>query len=474
VNVYLNRHWVDCTGRTVEEGLGTGWFESVHPDDREAMMARWTRSLCSGEFYQTEYRLRERDGTYRWHVVRGVPVQDEAGRVVRWYGSSTDIDEPKRLAEALRAADRRKDEFLAMLAHELRNPLAPIRNAASVMAIARDDEAAMRWAREVVDRQTRQLARLVDDLLDVSRITQGKVTLNRSPLMVSSIVHAAVEGVRPLVEARRHALEVRMPDDSLRVDGAPTRLAQVLLNLLNNAAKYTPEGGHLAVDVDREGDACRIRVTDDGEGMDAELLPTVFELFTQGSRSMDRSQGGLGVGLTLVKRLVELHGGTVEAASPGPGLGSSFTLRLPLLPGPVAAGEDPGNGWRATGGGSRRVLVVDDNRDAAQSMAMLLRELGHAVDLAHDGPGAIDAALRNPPDLVFLDIGLPGMDGYEVARRLRAEPALEGVRLVAVTGYGGAADRRSSAEAGIDEHLVKPVELEDVIDVLARRPVGGR
>jgi CheY-like chemotaxis protein len=372
----------------------------------------------------------------------------------------------------LRDADRRKDEFLAMLAHELRNPLAPIRNAVTIMALDEDDREAQQWSRAVIDRQVQHLSSLVDDLLDVSRITQGKITLTKAPLAVRTFLIAAIETSRPLIDARKHRLDVFQPEEALRVEGDPTRLAQVIANLLNNAAKYTPDGGHIRLSVERDGDEAVIRVKDDGEGISSEMLPRVFDLFSQASQSIDRSEGGLGIGLTLVKRLVEMHGGTVEARSGGPGHGSEFIVRLPLLRSEAPAPPRP-RGAAAGPGRTRRILVVDDSRDSADSLARLLRRLGHEVEVAYEGPSAYEAGVALTPDIVLLDIGLPGMDGYEVARRLRAEPSLDGVCLVALTGYGSEVDRQRSTEAGFDAHLVKPVEFDALRRVLEATQVGS-
>jgi PAS domain S-box-containing protein len=387
--------------------------------------------------------------------VRDITREQEAERQIR------------RLVDDLREQDHRKDEFLAMLAHELRNPLAPIRNAVSVLAMAEDDPETRRWSRAVIDRQLRHLTSLVDDLLDVSRINEGKITLARQPLAVSAFVQAAVEASRPLIDARRHHLDVALPPEPLWVDGDPTRLAQVVLNLLNNAAKYTPAGGDIRLAVERRGaEAVALRVRDNGKGIPPEMCAKVFDLFTQVDTSLDRAEGGLGIGLTLVDRLVRLHGGTVEVHSEGPGRGCEFTVTLPRMAhAPAAAPAAPAVDASP---GRRRVLLVDDSRDAAETLARLLRRLGHEVAVAHDGPAALDAAAAFAPDLALLDIGLPGMDGYELARRLRADPARGGLQLVAVTGYGSAADRRRARDAGFDEHLVKPVALDDLRRVLDR------
>ncbi|MFO0907186.1 MAG: ATP-binding protein [Isosphaeraceae bacterium] len=381
----------------------------------------------------------------------------------------------QRLVEQLQEQDRRKDEFLAMLAHELRNPMAPIRNAVSLLAMGNNDRETWDWARQVIDRQARHLASLVDDLLDIGRINQGKIALDRAPLLISAFVQPAVESCRPLLDARQHRLEVHLPAEPLRVDGDLTRLTQVVQNMLNNAAKYTPEGGHIRLDVTSEAGSAVIHIRDNGVGIPAEMLPRVFDLFTQVERSIDRAEGGLGIGLTLVKRLVEMHGGSVEARSDGPGTGSAFIVRLPLLAQEtVRHGSEGSNGNRAVDAGRPlRILVVDDSRDAAESLARLLRRLHHDVVVAHDGPSALDLALATHPDLALLDIGLPGMDGYELARRLRSEPAHDGIELVALTGYGGDADRRRSLEAGFDDHLVKPIEFDALQLTIERARVGS-
>jgi PAS domain S-box-containing protein len=475
-NLYQNRVWYDYTGTPPGSGHGQEWLDPYHPDDRPRLIEEWTETLRTGgaHAYDLEARIRRRDGVYHWFRVKGSPIRD-CGRAVRWVGTCTDIHEQRRLVDALRDADRRKDEFLAMLAHELRNPLAPIGNAVTVMALAEDDREGQRWSREVIHRQVRHLSSLVDDLLDVGRITQGKITLTRAPLAVETFLGAAVEASRPLIDARKHELEVALPEEGLQVEGDATRLAQVISNLLNNAAKYTPECGHIGLSIgrDRDREEAVIRVKDDGEGIAPEMLPRVFDLFSQASRSIARSEGGLGIGLTLVKRLVEMHDGTVEARSDGPGKGSEFVVRLPLLRSQVPAPPLPPPSPSPSPGGEaptpvpvpvpvrpRRILVVDDSRDSADTLARLLRRLGHAVEVAYEGPSACAAAVALLPDIVLLDIGLPGMDGYAVARRLRAEPALNGVCLVALTGYGSAADRRKSAESGFDAHLVKPVEFD--------------
>jgi PAS domain S-box-containing protein len=469
---YFNARWYEYTGLAPEASLHEGWRVAVHPDDLGRLSSVRDRRVAEGQVFEAELRVRRRDGAYRWHLVRSLAVPDEAGDLARRFGAATDIDDRKRAEDGLRDADRRKDEFLAMLAHELRNPLAPIRNAVTMMALAEDDREAQRWSREVIDRQVQHLSSLVDDLLDVGRITQGKITLTKAPLSVRTFLTAAVEASHPLIAARKHRLEVALPEEMLWVEGDPTRLAQVISNLLNNAAKYTPEGGHIRLSVGRDGDEAVIRVKDSGEGIAPEMLPRVFDLFSQASQSIDRSEGGLGIGLTLVKRLVEMHGGTVEARSDGLGHGSEFVVRLPLLRSEVPVTPPPG-GEAPGPGRPRRILVVDDSRDSADTLARLLRRLGHEVEVAYEGPSAYAAAVALVPDIVLLDIGLPGMDGYEVARRLRAEPSLDGVCLVALTGYGSEADRRRSTAVGFDTHLVKPVEFGALRRLLDATQVGS-
>jgi signal transduction histidine kinase/ActR/RegA family two-component response regulator len=371
-------------------------------------------------------------------------------------------------ANALREADHRKNEFLAILAHELRNPLSPIRNAVQILEHCGRTQSELQWVREVIDRQVHQMSRMVDDLLDVSRITRGKVKLNKEHVDVSRVVDRAVEMVRPFVDARKHELAVALPAGPIWLEADQTRLTQILVNLLNNAAKYMDEGGKIGVIVDRQGDDVVVRVRDTGIGIPADLLPHVFDPFVQEDRSADRAHGGLGIGLTLVRSLVELHGGRVQAESAGRGHGSEFVLRLPILqdpPSPVAQERPHVN--RANGGG-RRILVVDDNVDGANSLSLLLRVLGHQVDTAYDGATALEVARGCAPDVVLLDIGLPRMDGLEVARRLRDELGLARTLLIAMTGYGHDEDRRRSQEAGFNAHLVKPVDLDELRALLAR------
>jgi signal transduction histidine kinase len=363
-------------------------------------------------------------------------------------------------------ADRRKDEFLAMLAHELRNPLAPLATTLHVLRRTAGLHADVTDAHALMDRQVRQMARLLDDLLDVSRITRGQVTLRLEPVDLANVIAGAVDTCRPLIDARGHTLTVGLPDEPVRLRADGARLTQVLANLLVNAAKYTEPGGQIGLSAAQDGGEVVIRVRDNGPGIAPDMLPRVFDLFAQADRTLDRSQGGLGIGLTLVKRLVELHGGLVEARSGGLGTGSEFVVRLPALAVAAVPPPPPPNGHPVPSG-PRRVLVVEDNPDAARSLATLLRLEGHDVRLASDGPQALAAAAESRPDVVLCDLGLPGMDGYAVAAALRAGPATAGVRLVALTGYGQDADRRRSAAAGFDLHLTKPVDPAALHELLA-------
>jgi signal transduction histidine kinase/CheY-like chemotaxis protein len=376
-----------------------------------------------------------------------------------------EVAERKRLEQELRwragqlaEADRRKDEFLAMLGHELRNPLAPIRNAVEVMRLLGLTDPQHQWARDVIDRQTGHMTRLVDDLLDMSRISRGRITLQMESVALTEVIGRAVESSRPFLEARRHEFAVVLPAEPVRLEADPTRLVQVVTNLLNNAAKYTAEGGRVRLTAERLGDEVVLRVGDTGVGIAPEMLPRVFDLFRQAEQTLDRSAGGLGIGLTLVKSLVELHGGRVEAFSEGLAQGSEFVVRLPVS---ESAREPSANGALPVETPSRpgrRVLVVDDNVDAADSLAMVLRVGGYDARTAHDGLAALQMAEGFRPEVVLLDIGLPKMDGYEVARRLRERVGSENVFLVAITGYGQEGDRRRAEEAGFDAHLVKPAD----------------
>ena len=408
------------------------------------------------------------DGTRISMIVKATPLFDRSGSVRGALGGFVDITEHRRVEQALQEADRRKDEFLAMLAHELRNPLAPIRNAVEILRFGGPTEPRLESARQMIDRQVTHMARLIDDLLDVSRLTRGKIVLRKERLELADVVAQAIETVRPLIDEKGHVLEVSLPAESVAVEGDAARLMQVLANLLANAAKFTTPGGPIRLSVARSDGEAVIRVKDEGAGIAAELLPRVFDLFVQESMSLDRRQGGLGIGLTLVRTLVELHGGRVAAQSRGTGQGSEFIVHLPALGDarrdalPLRA-EEPS----AVSRRQLRILVVEDNRDAAESLMTLLQLNGHEVRVSHDGLEALAVVDGFSPDAAFLDLGLPGLDGYEVARRLRATPVGRSLLLVALSGYGQEEDKRRAAEAGFDHHLTKPIDFTVVERLLA-------
>ena len=377
----------------------------------------------------------------------------------RQYQIRDHLVEAKRTADTLREADRRKDEFLAILAHELRNPLAPLRHALEMLRLAPESREAAGWARDIMERQVGQMVRLIDDLLDLSRVSRGKVRLERQPVGVDAIVHDALEVCRPAIDAGAHVLQVRLPDAPVLLEGDRTRLVQILCNLLSNAAKYTPPGGRIELEASAEAEEAVISVSDNGVGIPAGMLPRVFDMFTQVENTLERSQGGLGIGLTLVKRLTELHGGRVEAQSEGPGRGSRFVLRLPRARQAALQGMTPKEqAAPKTRRVAQRILVADDNRDAADSLASMLRLLGHEVKIAYDGAEAVELAGSFRPQLALLDIGMPRLNGYEAAQAIRAQPSLQEVLLVALTGWGQPEDRRRSRLAGFHHHFVKPVD----------------
>ncbi|HEY3966263.1 MAG TPA: response regulator [Planctomycetaceae bacterium] len=469
--IFLTAHYSE--DRHVLEGYGTGAVDYLHKPVNAVILR--SKVAVFSQLYRMSRDSLLANKTLTAEVTERRRVQEE----MRALQNDLERRVEERTAELLAAnralqaiqhelkeADRRKDQFLAMLGHELRNPLAPIRNAISIVKKLGLDNADLVWCQDVIERQTEHLVRLVDDLLDVSRVSRGKIQIEKRTIDVAVAVQQALEICRPVIDARRHNLSVSLPAAPILVDGDLTRLAQVVANLINNAAKYTDAGGHIWVTVDGDGDDARnvaIRVRDDGRGLDAEAIANLFQLFYQVDIDLDRADGGLGVGLALVRSLVEMHGGTVAATSAGRGQGSEFTVRLPRTA-QAARVAAPAAENKATS--SLRILVVDDNFDAARSLAMMLRILGHVACLAHDGHSAVEAALREPLDVVLLDIGLPGMNGYEVCRSLRRHGMTREL-IVAVTGYGQESDRQLALEAGFDLHLVKPVGLPAIQQLLA-------
>jgi signal transduction histidine kinase len=447
--------------------------EQSYADD---IVRIFRQTLATGEpYYTREHAALSLDRAsreyYEWRVERITLPDGERGLVCYFRDISVHVaarTAVEQSREALKEADRRKDEFLATLAHELRTPLAPIHNALEILRLSRGEAAEAHDVYEMMGRQVNHMVRLVDDLMEVSRITRGKIDLRRQRVELAGIVGSAVETARPVIDAGGHVLTVDLGGERLELDADPVRLAQVFGNLLNNAAKYTPNGGQITLRAERRGPHVVVSVRDNGAGMRNDVLAHVFEPFVQGERSYTRSQGGLGIGLTLARSIVVLHGGTIEARSAGLGQGSEFLVRLPLLP-PVAENPSATSARPATRIAGRRILVVDDNVDAAESLGALLRCLGADVVTVHDGPAALEALRTEEPCAAVLDIGMPGMDGYEVARRVRAGPRGEHIQLIALTGWGNDEDRRRSREAGIDHHLVKPVDLNVLESLLAAR-----
>ena len=510
----FNQRWLDFTGESAG-GRPGAWMARVHGDDQENLRKVWAHHLASGKPFEREFRLWHHSGGFHWILARALPMRDEGGRIVRWIATLTDIQSQKQAQQDLMEANRQKDEFLAMLAHELRNPLAPVSTAAQLLQLSANDPHRVRKTSELIARQVGHMTELVNNLMDVSRVTRGLVRISQDRVDLRQVLGDALEQTRPQIEARHHLLKLPETNAPLTVRGDKVRLVQVLANLLGNAAKYTPEGGQLQVKMEPCGDRVSIEVSDNGLGIDAKLLPHVFDLFTQAERMPDRAQGGLGVGLALARSLVEMHGGSIEAHSDGPGTGSTFTVYLPLaeeagndepslsretrvgesgpkdvsappapsaisapataqppLSGPtISAQPKIPNQAEGTARAGLAVMVVDDNADAADLMGIWLESQGHEVRVCLDPVEALAAARARPAHVYVLDIGLPGMDGNTLARRLREDPRNRDATLIALTGYGQAQDILQSKEAGFDQHFVKPADpsrLAAVIDSLAR------
>jgi PAS domain S-box-containing protein len=463
---YNNPRFYEYTGLSPGSAEGYGWVHVLHPDDAERATTLWQQAVATGEPFEIRYRYRAGDGSYRWFLGRARPIRDETGGIVKWFGSCSDIDDLIRAQEALKQADRCKDQFLAMLGHELRNPLGAILNASHVLAHEASDPAAVARAQDVIRRQALHMSRLLDDLLDVARVTQRKIILQKRSLDVRTLVEDALASVRPLVDSKHLEITVAVAGTPMYVLGDPARLLQVLVNLLSNAAKYTPAGESVRLTLDGEEGQAVIRVRDNGVGIAPEMLEHIFELFVQCHDTLDRSEAGLGVGLTLVRALVEMHGGQVSAHSAGLGHGSEFVVRLPLCRPPRAKGRKKTAGPR----GIRKkpkLVIVEDNADSREMLKMLLELDGYDVQTASDGLRGVAAILAHRPCVALVDIGLPELDGHQVARRVREEGA-DDVYLIALTGYGQHADRQAALEAGFDDHLVKPVDPDDLTRSLSR------
>ncbi|HEX4341126.1 MAG TPA: ATP-binding protein [Polyangiaceae bacterium] len=454
---------------------------SVIAEDKARVLEAIARSIRDAVDYDIEYRVLWPNAEVHWVMVRGRATYDENGKARRMVGVSLDITESKRLQEALETsrvelarqaaqllnADRRKDEFLATLAHELRNPLAPIRTGLQLLSAAPPPETTRRTL-GVMQRQIAHMVRLIDDLLDVSRITRGKLELRREQVPLGAVVDAAVEASRPYVDRSGHELRVTVPEPALMLDADLTRLAQVVSNLLNNSSKYTTPGGVIELSTQRHGDEVTIEVRDNGVGIPQDRISDVFEMFSQVDRTFERTHGGLGIGLALVRSLVEMHGGAVSAVSDGVGTGSTFTVRLPLVPAVADERAPEPSPLPPVLHDRRRILVVDDNDDAAELLALMLGQAGYATEVAHDGPEALARLANWTPDIAILDIGLPGMSGYDIARELRRDRRFADITLIALTGWGTEGDKQKATDAGFDTHLTKPVDARELHGTIAR------
>jgi len=467
--LYASDSFLKLVGLTLDEATNDGWGSVLHPDDIEDTMNAWKETARTGSAWYREHRVMGVDGKYHSILAQGVPIRDENGVVHRWAGINLDISRLKNTERALLEADRRKDEFLATLAHELRNPLAPIRNAVRILDSAAADERQRKWGREVIARQVQRMSLLLDDLLDVSRITRGQLELKKDYVELKSVVNVAVETARPLLDAKQHQLTVRLPAESVKLEADPLRLSQVIGNLLTNAAKYTDAGGKITLSATLANAELVIAIRDNGIGLTSESLPSLFTMFSQVNSAIDRAEGGLGIGLSLVKGLVALHGGRVEVRSDGLGRGSEFVVHLPhkvLAPKSAVVAEETHGAANAPALRRCGVLVVDDNRDAAESLAMVLRFAGYDVSIAFSGAEALETGNRERPRAAIIDIGMPGMSGHEVARRMRLEAWGRNAVLLALTGWGQEQDKQAAKAAGFDEHLTKPVDPDAVERVL--------
>jgi PAS domain S-box-containing protein len=458
----LSRSWTELTGQAERDALGRGWSEPMHPEDRERVASNFLGANAKREPFSLDYRLRRADGEYRWAVGSGRPRFGAGGEFLGFIGSVTDVHERKLAEEGLREADRRKDEFIATLSHELRNPLAPLSNSLELLSLG-GGAAQSEQIHDMMRRQVNHLVRLTDDLLEISRVTRGALELRHERVELAAVVRNAVETSDPLIRAGGRRLQLELPPEPLWLDGDPVRLAQILANLLNNSAKYTAANGRIELRARRDGGSALITVRDDGAGIAASELPHVFEMFSRGERS-----SGLGIGLALARRLAEMHGGSISAASAGRDQGAEFSVRLPLAAQPAAAPPATASEGRPLA--RKHVLVVDDNRDAADSLGMLLKALGAEVEVAHGGREALAAFDARRPAAVLLDIGMPEMDGYQVARAIRGRENGKRVPLIALTGWGQEEDHRRAREAGFDHHMIKPPDIAVLRSLLKGYP----
>ncbi|MBX3097089.1 MAG: PAS domain S-box protein [Fimbriimonadaceae bacterium] len=473
---WFNQNWFEYTGTTWEQMKGNGWQSVHHPEYVDQVVKNFAHHVRNGLDWEDTFPLRRNDGEYRWFLSRMKCIRDDEGNVVRIFGTNTDITQIRELEEHLRKlaselaeSGKRKDEFMAMLAHELRNPLAPIRSAAELMKTGKAEAGNFGHLTDVINRQADHLVHLVNDLLDVSRLNLGKIVLKTERCDLFGIVSSAVEANKPLCDSFGHCIEVVEPPNPIYVNADPVRLTQVLTNLLNNACKFTDPQGTIHVQCEIADGMAVVRVKDSGIGIDPSHLPNVFETFRQLDNSLERSASGLGLGLSIVRHLVELHGGSVTAHSEGLGNGSLFVVKVPLAEAPTSAVVTDERPKEAASTPQLKVLVVDDNDDAAQVLEMMMQALGYETRTASDGIQAISQAQEFRPDLILMDIGLPKLNGYEACSRILEESWSEGMILVALTGWGQEEDRRRSMEAGFHEHLVKPIDMQTIRDLVTRQ-----
>lgn len=453
---WCNRRWLDYVGREPTEMTEKEWRQTVHPEHFQHVANTYLESIRRGQVWQETLLMRRKDGQYRWFLARALPTRDASGRVIRWLGTSTDITEQREAQEQLREADERRDEYLAMLGHELRNPLAGIVAATQLAKLTSPPDPRLQQAIEVLERQSTHVARIVDGLLEYSRLSRGKIHLEHRPLDLKKVLQEVLQDRHQQLAKRNLHLHESLPQQPVMINGDWLRLVQIFDNLIGNAVKFTQSDGTISIDVHTEIDTVVITVADNGVGVHLETLPRLFDPFYQEMDDVSRASGGLGLGLALVKSLVEMHGGSIEAHSDGPGKGTEFVLRLPLAH--VEVKVSPPMPSESTG--QSRVLIVEDNEDAAATLAILLELKGHGVRIAHRATEALDLLDKEEVDVVFCDIGLPGMSGYDFVKKLRANPKLRALPVIATTGYGQPEDRRRSMEAGFDEHITKPVSIE--------------
>lgn len=466
---WFNKQWLEFVGQPMAHELGDGWRENIHQNDLHFSIETYTRAFDARMPFTMEYRLKHHSGEYRWVMDKGIPHYDANNEFAGYIGSCVDIEDHKRSDQALKDANRRKDEFLATLSHELRAPLAPIRNALHILGMRQFPDAELRWSHEVIVRQVGHLSHLMEDLLDVSRISQNRIVLRKSRADIGKIIEDAVATYRPHLPAGDHVLNVTLPVPDIHVDVDSLRLAQVIGNLLNNAAKYSERGSPIELRCYRQDDQAVISVRDRGIGIAPEMTSSIFEMFAQVTSALERSNGGLGVGLALARHIVDLHGGTIEARSDGVGKGSEFLVRIPIAPeinaiGVAGSMEEGARDFR-----KQRILVADDSRDSADSLSLLLSIAGHEVRAVYTGKDAIELLLSFQPTVALLDIGMPIVSGLDVCKHIRNQPWGKTVTIIAQTGWGRPEDRQMTSDAGFDYHVVKPVQPEKLLELLKAR-----